>query len=503
MNIVMINFDHQALHQWQAFPDVEILRPQFHRVAERGINFSNAYCAAPLCGPSRRTLLTGLYPHAHGQYQNETMAPYATPSFMDLLRQNGYELYYFGKWHAGPGNALDQGCYGFSADAYGNPYTTAAYTAYCKRYHIEPAKFLIENCFSWADERQRAYANGAAQYPAPVPGTVYQSLDPRHCCEAAYGKTVTSFRSHESVFLATLAAETLHAVSKQFQNRPFFMRIDFWGPHYPYFPTQDYLDLYRHRRFPQYPSFAEDLSSKPPVYRTERHVPIGHNNQIQFPNPLGWPAYEEILRYCAAQITMLDAAAGIVLDALAQCGLEDKTAILWTADHGDALACYGGHFDKGSYLCQEVLRVPLTVALPQQKPAQQIVSTPVSTVDVAPTILDIAGISGAVSMHGSSLLRYYSGAQQERAVLVESYGLGYGENILARAVISDEWKYIATRGQLHELYNLQRDPFELQNLIESAPYQSVRAHLQDLLVSLQQRYRDSALGCLHGCRMLS
>lgn len=114
-NVIMINSDHQALHQW-TFYENKPHRPYYEQFVKEGAEFTHACCAAPLCGPSRRSLLTGLYPHAHKQYHNETNPPYADEVYLDSLAEAGYRNYFFGKWHAGPGTALDHHCEGLSPE---------------------------------------------------------------------------------------------------------------------------------------------------------------------------------------------------------------------------------------------------------------------------------------------------------------------------------------------------------------------------------------------------
>lgn len=492
-NIVFINFDHQALHQWSFYHD-PVIRPNFERVASEGILFEQAYCAAPLCGPSRRSLLTGLYPHAHGQIHNETNMPYEQELYLDILAENGYDNYYFGKWHAGAGCALDHNCKGFSPEHYGNPYTSDLYKEYLNERQLPHAEHLVKHCFRWAAEKDMAYFDGKMKYAQACEGKLYRSEDPRHCCESAAGITITPADTHEAFFLANLACARLEELSNKKDNSPFSLRVDFWGPHHPYFPTQEYYDLYKDIEFPPYASYRDRLEGKPEVYFTERNVPIGNDNRIAIPNAVEWEIYHDFLKHCAAQITMTDAAAGLIIDKLDELGLGKNTLVVWTADHGDGLACHGGHFDKGSYLSQEVLRVPLAMRWPANIPPGRIYSTPVCTVDVPVSILDAAGLSFEKNeVHGKSLL---PAAIQEIGdggtyAVSETFGLGYGEYVEARAIIMDGYKYIATQGQLHELYNLECDPFELNNLINHADFGAIREKLCEKLVEWQNKTGDS------------
>ena len=131
-NIVFLLNDHQAYyrHGWDRGPRIQ--RPHFNRLASGGIVFNRAYTACPLCAPSRRTMLTGLLPHNHGEIKNGTDHPFDHETYYDRLAELGYQNYYFGKWHAGPGTAYDHHCDGFSYPSYNNPYTKPEYKEYLR-----------------------------------------------------------------------------------------------------------------------------------------------------------------------------------------------------------------------------------------------------------------------------------------------------------------------------------------------------------------------------------
>ncbi|MEJ2279161.1 MAG: sulfatase-like hydrolase/transferase [Candidatus Lokiarchaeota archaeon] len=122
-NILFILEDHQAYYgHGELGNGPKIHRPNYERVASNGVEFINSYTCCPLCGPARRTILTGLYPHKHGEIKNESNEKYTHENYLQKLSEVGYHNFYFGKWHAGKGNALDFGCEGFSVSRYGNPW---------------------------------------------------------------------------------------------------------------------------------------------------------------------------------------------------------------------------------------------------------------------------------------------------------------------------------------------------------------------------------------------
>ncbi|MBD3215503.1 MAG: sulfatase-like hydrolase/transferase, partial [Candidatus Lokiarchaeota archaeon] len=103
-NLVYILNDHHAYYgHGKKVNGPEIKRPNLNRLANEGVKFTRAYTACPLCGPARRTMLTGLFPHNHGEIKNETNHKYDRELYLERLKKEDYELFYFGKWHAGRG----------------------------------------------------------------------------------------------------------------------------------------------------------------------------------------------------------------------------------------------------------------------------------------------------------------------------------------------------------------------------------------------------------------
>lgn len=492
-NLIFIHNDHQAFYQWQDY-DVKPARPNFDRLAAEGVRFDNAYCAAPLCGPTRRTLLTGLYPHTHKQYFNYSDPPYDHEVYLDTLTENGYDNYYYGKWHAGPGSALDHQCKGFCHTDYGNPYVRPEYEEYCKRKGLPHAEFQVDITFP---VNGFGYGEEGTIYSDLVPGNKhYRSKDPLYCGEHAVGLTVTPKETTESFFLANLACEKLEELAAdKNRDKPFALRVDFWGPHQPYFPTQEYLDMYKDVQWPEYPSWNSGIPGKPKAYHRERNPPMGTNNLLNIPNPCGWQFYNKLMQHCAAQITMIDAAGGLILDKIKELGLDENTLIIWSTDHGDSLASNGGHFDKGSFMCQEVLRVPLAMKWKGVIEPGQVCDALVNTVNTPVTLLDAAGLSFTKNkVHGRSLLPLAKGEKPDwtDSVVCETYGHGYGEEITSRVIVSGDYKYVGSVGEENrdELYDLKQDKYELVNHIDDPEYAEILKEMRRKLLAWQRQTDD-------------
>ena len=190
---------------------------------------------------------------------------------------------------------------------------------------------------------------------------------------------------------------------------------------------------------------------------------------------------------------MIDAAGGRILDKLDELGLADNTVLMWTTDHGDALASHGGRFDKGSFMAEEVIRVPLAIRHPDRAFVGQRITELVSGIDIAPTILDCAGLEFERPVDGKSILPLVKqeSVRWREELLVETFGHGFGKRHQGRAVVSQDHKYVAWQDDLDELYDLVQDPFELQNLAGKSGSNRLLEEMQSRLATWISQTGDS------------
>ncbi len=493
-NILFMLNDHQAYyrHGWDG--GVGPARPHFDRLAREGVNFERAYSVCPLCTPARRSMLTGLLPHNHGFItldENENTQERDQGLLYPLLAEQGYQLFGYGKWHAGPGTAHDYGCEGYSYPKFGNPYVTPEYKAYVKARGMEPATFNVEHVF-WEpvspDEAQ----------PGPGYRCDVHSLHPH-----VTGLLETPPDTHESFFLANLACEKLRELTKQEGDQPFFLRVDFYGPHAPYFASPEYFEMYDPSQILEYGSFRDDLSGKPGVYRKELNEPLGRDGVLLHPNPLPWSEWQRIMAYVYAQITQVDAAGGMILDELDRLGLADNTLVIWTTDHGDPIASHGGHYGKEAFLSEEVIRIPFAMRWPGHISPTQTSQHLISLMDLPVTLLDAAGTSFNGAVDGRSLLdlaleeRAEGGAESWREDLVCQTHGHHGEQVVGRALLTGQYRYavykhLDANDREEELYDLQADPYQLNNLVNNRKYQRVSAELDQQLEAWRKQTGDTA-----------
>jgi arylsulfatase A-like enzyme len=501
-NIVFMLSDHQAYyrHGWDG--GFQVSRPNYQRLANEGVHFDRAYTSSPLCTPARRSLMTGLYPHNHGFVTLDESENTEERDFGFLygkLAEQGYRLYYYGKWHAGPGTAHDFGCEGFCYPGYGNPYLTPEYQAYLEAKGLEQPSINVEHVFM---------EPVSPDEPSPGPG---------YRCEApnlhphVTGVFETPPETHESFFLVNLASEKLRELAENDDGTPFFLRVDFYGPHPPYAVNQEYLDLYPPESIPEYGSFRDDMAHKPPVYLRETNDPFAPEGRLIIPSVLEWSEWQRILRYVYAHDTQVDAAVGIILDQLDRLGLAENTLVVWTTDHGDPIASHGGRFGKEAYLSEEVLRIPLVMRWPSKIEAGQSSNHLVSLNDLPGTLLEAAGTTFNGPVDGKSLLTIFKDGQliqgNERwreDLMCETHG-HHGEPVIGRALVTEQFRYAVYRylddpgylqpgdpvDNMSELYDLEKDPFQIKNLAYQSEYRATVVDLKTRLKLWCERSGDS------------
>lgn len=434
-NVVIIMQDH-VLHYNDA-----VLRPHYDEFCGRGTRFENAVCIAPLCCPARRSILTGTYPHVHGQYDNFRSVPLGDSTYYEALKKRGYDNYYFGKWHAGSGCPADLGVKGFSPPSYDNPYRHPEYREYCERLGL-PYPPIAETEYSFAGGPKRS-----------------NLAETEHLFDVSFGTLEGSKECHEAFFLADMAINRL----KKLENAgaPFTLRVDFWGPHHPYLPTREFLGKYDENAIEPIPSFYDDLDGKPESYRKEFTDGVGKDGNLVDPSPLSMRDWKRMLRYAYAQNTLVDEAAGRIADFVAASPLGENTVVIWSADHGDALGSHGGHTDKGCYLTEEVLRIPLAIAGPGIE--RKVSRDYVSNVDITATILSASG----AELTGSTYSRPLT--EKVKREYFVSVTHGHFDRRTALSMRIGKLKFNENIGDRDELYDLTSDPFEMNNVADAEP----------------------------------
>ncbi len=456
----MILADHVAFAGHYGTDRYPYRWPNLDRLGAEGAWFDRAYAITPICTPSRASFLTGKRPDKHGlRWNSEYPIPYNRTEFREdevlynqVLANAGYDNYYFGKWHCGVNKvAADYGLKGWSLPEYGNLYASDTYKAYLKRIGEPQPRCRIDH------HLLRPELNGTEVLMDPD--------EPWDFMDGA-GVLLGSSEVQEQMFMANMAVDAIHDLARADRDQPFSMVISMWGPHHPYYPSQEFVDMVDPQAIPPYPSFDEDLSDKPWRYRVQRDLRCQHRAFERWPD---WKTWQTVLGHCYAAGLQTDAAVGRIDAALRETGLDRDTLFIVTADHGDGIAAHGAGWDKYSSFTEEVARIPLVMRWPEGITSGAKVTAPVNLLDVTATMFDAAG-ADVTDLHplpldGDSLLPLAAGDVSRDAMICDHFGHS-GDVSFQKILYMDGWKYTACWGDDDELYDLESDPFELTNLLD-------------------------------------
>ena len=418
------------------------------RIASKGMRFELGYTPTALCAPARASFFTGLYPSVHGMYNNYHSMPVihgglfpGVKLFSENLKKAGYNLSYIGKWHvSGEKGPVD---YGWSIPKSqtpwdGGPLGFPKPGSRVKRYR-EPRKDLKR----YAIIRR----NGWPDYI--IYGT--RPGKPENMMDFKRGK---------------IAAEEIRRLSKK--PEPWVIYVGLTEIHDPYVVVEPYASMYDPEEVPLPENYYDTLEDKPAIYRRMRRQLWDQLNEEQI---------REAIAYYWGLCTMNDDVVGMLLDALEDAGVEDNTLVLFTADHGDQV---GGHglFLKGVMPFEESYRIPMVVRWPNVIKPGSICSEFVTLCDFAPTFCEIAGAEPLNPCHGRSLLPIFEGSIPEDWPK-SFYGQFLGtEYYYTQRIIRDHrYKYVFNAFDFDELYDLQKDPYEMRNLAFDPEYEDVKRRL--------------------------
>jgi len=341
------------------YGDPQAKTPNLDKLAARGVLFERAYCSFPLCGPSRNSMLTGLYPNSTGIHQNSLIFRQTIPqqqSMPQAFRLASYLTARIGKlYHYNVPNSI--GTNG----------------------HDDPASWELELNPGGVD-RMQEHSKIFSLVPRQFGGTLswYASPAPE--------------AQHTDALEATDAEWVLERCAKH-PDRPFFLAVGFFRPHTPYVAPQSYFSLYPEERMRVVPNIQEDQQDIPPAglgsYKKE---------QDQMTDDLR----RQALQAYYASISFMDAQVGRVVDALDRLGLADSTVIVFTSDHGYHTGEHG-LWQKMS-LFEESSRVPLLIVAPGVAKRGGVAQTPVSQVDLFPTLAELCGVQTPDNLQGQSLV---------------------------------------------------------------------------------------------------
>jgi choline-sulfatase len=415
-NILLLMADQLAAAHLPAYGNTVVQAPHLDALARDGVVFESAYCASPLCAPSRFAMLSGRRPSAIGAYDNAAELPAGTPTIAHVLRAAGYETTLAGKMHfVGP----DQ-LHGFEERL-----TTDVYPS---GFDWTPDWTLPEG------ERLEWYHNTTSLLAASAREAALQTDYDDEVC----------FR----------AVQKIRDLSLRTDGAPFFLTVSFTNPHDPWEIRQRYWDLYDEGEI-ELPAVGPIPHDQADPHSLRLREMIGIDRR-----PLSEGEIRHARHGYYAAVSYLDERVGEVLAALAATGLDERTLVVFTADHGELLGERGLWY-KMSFL-EGSSRVPLIVRGPHL--ASRRVHAPVSQLDLAPTLAELAGAAAdGAEFEGTSLAAALTGDSSGPAEALGEY-LAEGVRSPAVMIRRERHKYIRCEGDPDLLYDLASDPLELRDL---------------------------------------
>ena len=413
--------------------------PHIDRLAARGVRFERAYCTFPLCGPSRNSFLTGLYPNSTGILANAQIFRQSIPEHVSLpqaFRQAGYFVGRIGKLYH-----------------YNVPFSVGTDG------HDDPASWELELNPAGVDRREEEPKIFSLQ-PGQFGGTLSWYASPRPDAE------------HTDGLLAADAEWVLQRCGRD-RSRPFFLAVGFFRPHTPYVAPKDpYFGLYPEAAMPVVADVKADQADLPAAA-------LGSYKKEQ--DKLTDELRRQALQAYYASISFMDAQVGRVLDALDTNGLADNTVIVFTSDHGYHTGEHG-LWQKQS-LFEESARVPLIVVAPGISRPGAVAAAPVSQVDLYPTLAALCGVQAPETLQGQSLVALLADPhKQGRGWALSQVGRRGGKtqpSFFGYSLRTPRWRYTEwdEGRQGRELYDHESDPKELVNLADSADHAATVADL--------------------------
>ena len=418
--------------------------PNIDKLAKEGVNVKNFFVTQSICSPSRASFLTGTYPHIHGVNQNNK---YVDPDwtnyapFSTHLQKSGYETAHIGKIHM----AWKRG-----------------------KEHIRPG---FDYWFSFI---------GQGQYFNP---------------KVNDNGRETQIEGYMTDILTDKTVDWL--VNKRDPDKPFSLNLWHKAVHEKHLPAPRHEDLFQDDPLPEPPfdTHKETFKGKPEWLRRKTYgFKWNENDKIPEELPeITWPINKHKYMQLLRSLIAVDESLGKVIKTLEEIGELENTVIIYSSDNGYFM---GEHTFIDKRLAYEnSMRVPMIIRYPKLISKSSVVDEQCLNIDIAPTILDLAGVNKPSYMQGESMLKLISGKKDKswrKSMLFEYYvddAWPYaGPNQVA--VRTNEYKLIDNflEDDIDELYDLKNDPGEMTNLINDSSYDLVEKELREESIKLQKQY---------------
>ena len=412
--------------------------PNLDRLAERGVKFENMHCQYPVCGASRASLMSGLYPYSNRTLGNAGSLRGSMPDVVTMSQIFRNRGYYAGR--------------------------------VSKIYHMGIPPEIIARTAERDDPESwdEAINIKALEQNAPGESTNWSPKD-----KGSQSFTAVVASGGDSEHADGMAADHAIKILDKVKDKPFFLAVGFVRPHVPLVAPKKYFDGYDRAEM-QAPNVPEDdLDDVPEVIRDYKRNSTSYGVTPEL--------HKGLLQAYYASVSYMDAQVGRVLDALKEKGLEDNTIVVFSSDHGYLL----GHHQKfqKQHLFEEATRVPFIISVPWLKEQHGRGTHKITElIDLYPTLAELAGIPAPGNLQGTSLTPLLIDTQspqwtKDAAFTVSRSG---GETIRTAEWRFTHWGF-GENGT--ELYDLKKDPGEFTNQAQNPEYAAVVERLKKQLLA--------------------
>ncbi|MCF7859543.1 MAG: sulfatase [Candidatus Cloacimonetes bacterium] len=437
-NIIFIMSDDHATQAISAYGSKINKTPNIDRLAKEGMIFKNCFCTNSICSPSRAAILTGKFSHKNGVMDNKQSFDGSQMTYPKLLRENGYQTAMIGKWHL----------------------------------KSEPTGF---------------------DYYSILPGQG-DYFDPEFI---EMGET----NKHKGYVTDLITDKSIEWLKNRDKEKPFLLISQHKAPHRKWFPDEKHAKLYENETISEPETFNDDYSTRSDAARLQEMTIAKHLTvaDVKKPYPDGlsgqslkeWK-YQRYIKDYLRCVASLDDNVGRLINYLDETGLRENTIIIYTSDQGFFLGEHGW-FDK-RFMYEESLRMPFIVSYPGiiEKGSEN--ENLVQNIDFAETLLDFANIEIPASMQGKSLRKLLTGKNPDDwrdAVYYHYYAFPASHSVRKHyGIRTKRYKLIHFYEDLDqwELFDLDNDPNELNNLYNDKSYANVISVLKTQLADLQKQY---------------
>ncbi|MBN1674370.1 MAG: sulfatase-like hydrolase/transferase [Kiritimatiellae bacterium] len=466
-NIILFLTDGHRAEALGCYGNRLLQTPNIDAFAGEGARLRRAYCSHTVCMPTRASIFTGRYPHCHGVWANGITLPTDEVTLPQVLAEHGYATFATGKIHFEPQQPYEKYAPIVDTPYYGFQEVHLSEN----RRGVEYVRFVEEN---FPELVKHVAGDGETPPGAEVP---------RHGLPED---------AHD---LQWITDQAIDFVGRQAQSdAPFFASCSFHELIPPCRPPLTFMDMYDPDDLPLPEAKGGELVGKPPYQQACYDAYLRRNTHPDEAK------LRQVLATYYAQASFLDKQFGRLMAALEAQGLADNTIVLFTADHGLMLTDH--HIWRhGPFLYEQVINVPMIWRVPGETAGGTVLEELVESVDIMPTLLDLAGVAAPAGVQGRSirgLLAGAAGAAGRESVLVQDRE---SPELLARGIDptgfsilgirTADWKLNHYPGRPYgELYDLKNDPGEFANLWADPGYVPKRMEMERLLFERYLAARD-------------